>query len=72
MTDSELAELRRDVPYFRIALRRATVELAYTADARLLRSPFFAEQSYPRGVRGIEDLSYDRPLRLDKQAPARW
>jgi len=54
-----------------IALRRATVELAYTADARLLSSPFFTSQGYPHGRRDDSDASYARPLTLDA-AVDRW
>jgi hypothetical protein len=53
---------RRDGRW-RIAVRRATVELAYTADARLLQSRYFAAQGYERGTRDRTDLSYERPLR---------
>lgn len=52
---------RRDGGW-RIAVRRATVELAYTADARLLNSKYFVAQGYERGTRGPDDLSYERPL----------
>jgi ketosteroid isomerase-like protein len=45
-----------------IAVRHATVELAYTADARLLQSGFFVAQGYEHGRRDRGDLSYDRPL----------
>jgi hypothetical protein len=45
-----------------IAVRRATVELAFTADSRLLQSPFFTSQGYETGTRDRTDLSYDRPL----------
>lgn len=54
--------LERGEGRWRIAVRRATVELAYTADARLLQSPFFQAQGYERGTRDTGDLSYDRPL----------
>lgn len=47
---------------WRIAVRHATVELAYTADARLLSSPFFTTQGYATGERDRRDLSYARPL----------
>ena len=52
---------RRDDAW-RVALRRATVELAYTADARVLQSKYFTQQGYPTGTRDTEDLSYQRPL----------
>lgn len=58
---------RRDGRW-RIAVRRATVELAYTADARLLQSPYFIDQGYEPGTRDHSDLSYQRPLSPD--APA--
>ena len=47
---------------WRIAVRHATVELAYTADARLLHSSFFTAQGYEHGTRDRGDLSYTRPL----------
>jgi len=49
-----------------IAVRRATVELAYTADARLLQSTFFVAQGYEHGTRDRSDLSYERPLSADQ------
>ena len=52
---------RRDGAW-RIAVRRATVELAYTADARLLGSKYFVAQGYERGTRDVADVSYERPL----------
>jgi hypothetical protein len=52
---------RRDGRW-RIAVRRATVELAYTADARLLQSKYFVAQGYEHGTRDGGDLSYERPL----------
>jgi hypothetical protein len=52
---------RRDGRW-RIAVRRATVEVAFTADARLLQSRYFLERGYERGSRDRSDLSYERPL----------
>ncbi|WP_316574318.1 nuclear transport factor 2 family protein [Nocardia canadensis] len=52
---------RRDGQW-RIALRRSTVEIMFTADASILGSPFFASQGYPAGARDTSDLSYQRPL----------
>jgi hypothetical protein len=49
---------------WRIALRRSTVELAFTADASILQSELFKDQGYPTGTRNRRDLSYQRPLRL--------
>jgi ketosteroid isomerase-like protein len=55
---------RRDGAW-RIAVRSATVELAFTADARLLQSRYFTEQGYRTGSRDPADVSYRRPLTLD-------
>lgn len=52
---------RRD-GVWRIVVRHATVEVAYTADARLLQSSFFTAQGYEHGRRDRSDLSYARPL----------
>jgi hypothetical protein len=57
-----LDRLERRDGIWRIAVRHATVELAYTADARLLQSSFFTAQGYERGSRDRRDLSYARPL----------
>ncbi|WP_426574604.1 nuclear transport factor 2 family protein [Aquihabitans sp. McL0605] len=57
-----LDRLERRDGEWRIALRRATLELAYTADARLLQSDFFVAQGYERGRRDRTDPSYERPL----------
>lgn len=48
---------------WRLAVRHATVELAYTADAGLLQSRYFLAQGYEQGTRDHRDLSYRRPLR---------
>jgi len=57
-----LDRLERRDGEWRIALRRATVELAFTADARLLRSKYFVAQGYEQGTRDDTDPSYQRPL----------
>jgi hypothetical protein len=62
---------RRDGTW-RIAVRRSTVEAMVTADASVLQSRFFVQQGYARGTRDRTDLSYERPLRIDTPAPARW
>jgi ketosteroid isomerase-like protein len=54
--------LERHEGAWRIAVRHATVELAYTADARLLQSRYFTSQGYEHGTRDRSDVSYDRPL----------
>jgi hypothetical protein len=55
---------RRDGRW-RIALRRSTVEVMFTADASVLASKFFTRQGYIHGTRDQDDLSYQRPLGLD-------
>ncbi|MCX4091952.1 nuclear transport factor 2 family protein [Nocardia sp. alder85J] len=67
-----LDRLERRNGHWRIALRRSTVEVMFTADARVLHSPFFTGQGYPKGTRDTGDLSYQRPLQADSPAPARW
>jgi hypothetical protein len=52
---------RRD-GVWRIAVRRTTVEVAFTADARLLQSRYFTAQGYEVGTRDASDGSYERPL----------
>ena len=41
------------------------------ADASALQTSFFREQGYLKGTRDGGDPSYQRPLRLDPEAP-RW
>ncbi len=53
---------------WKIALRRSTVELMFTADASGLQSQLFKDQGYPRGTRDQRDLSYLRPLTLEADA----
>lgn len=57
---------------WRIALRRCTVDWSCTADASALNSRFFKEQRFLKGVRDTDDVSYDRPLRLDDTPRQRW
>jgi hypothetical protein len=56
-----LDRLERRDGVWRIALRTATVELAFTADARLLQSTYFTAQGYEHGRRDGSDPSYQRP-----------
>jgi SnoaL-like domain len=67
-----LDRLERQDGTWRIALRRSTVELAFSADASILQSQFFTSQHYIRGTRATSDLSYQRPLRLEDRPPERW
>jgi hypothetical protein len=62
---------RRDGGW-RIVVRRSTVEWRAKADASMLQSRFFTEKAFLRGTRAKADLSYQRPLRIDTPAPARW
>jgi ketosteroid isomerase-like protein len=66
-----LDRLERRDDTWRLAVRRATVELAFTADASLLASKFFKDQSYIKGTRDRTDPSYERPLSLENGS-ARW
>jgi hypothetical protein len=54
---------------WKIAVRRSTVELMFTADASGSQSELFKDQGYPRGTRDRRDLSYLRPLTLEAEAP---
>ena len=67
-----LDRLERRDGAWRIAVRRSTVELMFTADASVLQSSFFRAQGYLKGARGVDDLSYGRPLELTTPAPERW
>ncbi len=67
-----LDRLERRGGQWRIAVRRSTVEVAFTADASLVQSPFFRNQGYLVGTRDHSDLSYARPLEVDTPAPRRW
>jgi SnoaL-like protein len=61
---------RRDGEW-KIALRRAIVDLVVSGDASLLKSPTFQRMGYTKGVRDRRDLSYRRPLTMDEPAE-RW
>ena len=63
--------LERREGSWRITVRRATVELAFTADASMLQSKFFRAQGYIKGTRDRTDASYERPLSLASET-ARW
>ncbi len=56
---------------WRIKLRRSTVDLLLSGDASILNAPMFRDQGYTKGIRGAEDVSYQRPLALD-ETPERW
>ena len=71
MSGRYLDRLERREGVWRIALRRATVELAFTANAALLASPYFTSQAYIKGTRDCEDPSYANPLTMETPA-TRW
>jgi len=56
---------------WRIALRRSTVEILMSGDATILTLPMFKEMGYIRGTRDKQDVSYQRPLKLDTPVD-RW
>jgi hypothetical protein len=63
-------EKRDDV--WRIAVRRSTVEVAFTADASILEADVFRDRHFVKGSRDKRDLSYQRPLEIDTPAPDVW
>ncbi|MEU9348002.1 nuclear transport factor 2 family protein [Streptomyces sp. NPDC048278] len=72
MSGRYLDRMERRDGTWRIAVRRCTVELVLTADASLLRTPFFKEQGFVKGTRDKDDMSYRRPLELDDASVPRW
>jgi len=72
MTGRYLDRLERRDGVWRIAVRRSTVDAAFSADASTLQNPNFLAQEYPRGTRDRTDPSYARPLTLDTTTPERW
>ncbi|MFD0685985.1 nuclear transport factor 2 family protein [Actinomadura fibrosa] len=66
-----LDRLERRDGRWRIALRRSTVEVMFTADASVMTSSFFTKQGYLKGTRDTGDLTYQRPLGLE-QTGSRW
>lgn len=56
---------------WKIALRRTTVDVLLSGDARILNAPIFHDQGYAKGMRDKTDISYQRPLNLD-DTPERW
>jgi hypothetical protein len=62
---------RRDGEW-RIAVRRSPVDGLLVGDASLLASPAFIQQGYVKGMQDKRDLSYQRPLTLDKTPADRW
>lgn len=58
---------------WRIALRRCTLEVGLVGDATIMNSDYLREMGFLRGLHSQDDVSYQRPLRLD-DTPAghRW
>lgn len=52
---------------WKIALRRCTVDLLIAGDASILEMPQFKAGGYIKGDRDARDVSYQRPLSLEKQ-----
>jgi hypothetical protein len=52
---------------WKIALRRCTLDLMIEGDASLLDSPYIKAGKYIKGKRDKSDVSYQRPLSLDKE-----
>ena len=67
-----LDRLERRNGEWKIAVRRSTVEVVFSADASLLQTASFRDQGYPRGTRDRRDPSYERPLTLEVPPPVRW
>ncbi|MBL7547260.1 nuclear transport factor 2 family protein [Frankia sp. AgB1.9] len=65
-----LDRLERRDGVWKIALRRCTIEWAFTADASFLRSGAF--QGFLKGTWDTDDLSYARPLLPDTGPAVRW
>ncbi len=57
---------RRD-GVWKIAVRRTTVELMFTADASLMQTDLFKDQAIREATRDRRDLSYLRPLTHEKE-----
>jgi len=51
---------------WKIALRRCTLDFMLQGDASLLKSPYISAAGYIKGQRDRSDVSYQRPLSLEK------
>ena len=67
-----LDRLERRDGEWRIAVRRSPVDGLLVGDASMLIAPAFIQQGYVNGMRDERDLSYQRPLTLDKTPADRW
>jgi hypothetical protein len=57
---------------WRIAVRKSTTEVAFVADASILKAEVFREWHFAKGSRDRRDLAYTRPLEIDTPAPEVW
>jgi hypothetical protein len=57
---------------WRIAVRRCTLEVAFTVDTSMLTSDALASFHFAKGSRDPRDLTYQRPLEIDTPAPEVW
>lgn len=63
---------RRDGEW-KIALRRCTVEVIMQADASIIKSDYFLDMGFLKGLRNTQDVAYQRPLSLDETPSGhRW
>jgi hypothetical protein len=65
-----LDRLERRDGAWRIAVRRCTIEWAFTADGSMMRSGAF--KGFLKGTWDESDPSYTRPLQLDSEPVKRW
>ena len=72
MNGRYIDRLERREGTWRIAVRRATVDVVVVGDASMLSHPSFRQQGYIQGARNDTDVSYQRPTTLDGTEPARW
>jgi hypothetical protein len=61
---------RRD-GVWRIALRRCTVDVVLKGDSSIMQTDLFKHYGMIKGTRDATDLSYDRPLTMEKDVD-RW
>ncbi|CAN7658498.1 nuclear transport factor 2 family protein [Phenylobacterium sp. LjRoot225] len=64
--------LERREGEWRIALRRTTVDILLVGEAAFLTSEAFAQFGYLKGMRDKRDVSYQRPLTLERTSSDRW
>ena len=67
-----LDRLERRNGEWRITVRRSPVDGLLVGAASILTLPAFMQQGYVKGMKDRRDLSYQRPLTLDKTPADRW